>query len=130
MDHEHHAGPGTHGGDHSPATGQLPPNEHRQHAEPDTHGGHGGDHGHGAHAGHGGHGDHAAMFRRRFWLSLAPDHPRRVYSEMVQDWLGLHPAAFPGSRGWRRCSAPSSSSTAGWPFLTGGWASCAAASRG
>jgi hypothetical protein len=37
MDHEHH-GYGAQGGDHSPATGQLSPNEHRQHAEPDEHG--------------------------------------------------------------------------------------------
>ena len=59
-----HAG---HGADHSPATDQLSPNEHRQHAEPDEHGGPAGHEGHGA---HGGHGDHAAQFRDRFWWSL------------------------------------------------------------
>jgi hypothetical protein len=36
--HDHHAGHGAHGGDHSPVTDQLSPNEHRQHAEPDERG--------------------------------------------------------------------------------------------
>jgi hypothetical protein len=44
---------GAHGGDHSPATDELSPNQHRQHAEPDEHGGPAG---HGAHGGDGGHG--------------------------------------------------------------------------
>jgi Cu2+-exporting ATPase len=84
---------GTHGrGNHSPASDQLSPNEHRQHAEPDEHGGHGG------HAGHGGHGDHAAQFRDRFWLSLILSVPVVVYSEMVQEWLGFTPPQFPGSQ--------------------------------
>jgi AraC-like DNA-binding protein len=48
---DHHT---THGpARHSPATHQLSPNAHRQHAEPDAHVGH---------ATHGGHGDHAAQF--------------------------------------------------------------------
>ena len=32
MNHEDHAGHGAQGGDHRPGTGQLSPNEHRQHA--------------------------------------------------------------------------------------------------
>ena len=35
---DHHGSHG--GGDHRPTTGQLSPNEHRQHAGPDEHGGH------------------------------------------------------------------------------------------
>ena len=42
---DHHGSHG--GGDHRPTTGQLSPNEHRQHAGPDEHGGH--DAGHGGH---------------------------------------------------------------------------------
>src|SRR4029453_2906375 len=102
MDHEDHAGHRAQGGDHRPGTGQLSPNEHRQHAEPNTHGGPAGGHeGHGAHGGehgaHGGHGDHAAQFRDRFWLSLLLTVPVVVYSEMVQEWLGFTPPQFPGS---------------------------------
>ena len=45
---------------------------------------------------------------------------------MVQDLARLHAADVPGPRlGRRRCSAPSCSSTAGRPFLTGGWAELA-----
>jgi Cu2+-exporting ATPase len=122
MDHEHH-GYGAQGGDHSPATGQLSPNEHRQHAEPDEHGGlAGGDEGHGGHGAHGGHGDHAAQFRDRFWWSLVLSVPVVVYSEMVQDWLGFTPPQFAGS-GW---VAPVLGTMVflygGRPFLEGGLA--------
>ena len=87
---DHHGSHG--GGDHRPATGQLSPNEHRQHAEPDEHGGHGG------HAGHGGHGDHAAMFRDRFWLSLVLTVPVVLYSARWSRSGRLHAAPFPGSQ--------------------------------
>jgi Cu2+-exporting ATPase len=50
--------------------------------------------GHGA---HGGHGDHAAQFRDRFWLSLLLTIPVVVYSEMIGEWFGFTPPAFPGS---------------------------------
>jgi Cu2+-exporting ATPase len=93
--HEHHAGHGHSGAGHNPATDQLSPNEHRQHAEPDEHGGPGG---HGGHGEHGGHGDHAAQFRDRFWLSLILSIPVVAYSEMVQEWLRFTPPQFPGSR--------------------------------
>jgi len=79
--HDHHAGHGAQGGDNSPVTNQLSPNEHDQHAEPDEHGDPAGHDGHGA---HGGHGDHAAQFRDRFWWSLLLTIPVIAYSEMVQ----------------------------------------------
>jgi len=52
-----------------------------------THEGHGHE-GHGDHGDHGGHGDHAALFARKFWLSLALTVPAVIWSHMVQDLLG------------------------------------------
>ena len=123
MDHEDHAGHGAQG-DHRPGTGQLSPNEHRQHAEPDTHGGPAGGHeGHGAHGGgHGGHGDHAAQFRDRFWLSLLLTIPVVVYSEMVQEWLGFTPPQFPGSQWVAPVLGTIVFLYGGRPFLEGGLA--------
>jgi P-type Cu2+ transporter len=63
----------------------------------------GGDHEHdGAAAAHsGGHDAHAghspAMFRDRFWLSLALTLPVVFYSTMVQEWFGYTAPEFPGS---------------------------------
>jgi Cu2+-exporting ATPase len=37
------------------------------------------------------------MFKDRFWVSLLLTVPVVLYSEMVQEWLGFHPPAFPGS---------------------------------
>jgi P-type Cu2+ transporter len=114
----HHSshGHGAHGGDHSQATDELSPNQHRQHAEPDEHGGPAG------HGAHGGHGDHAAQFRDRFWLSLLLTIPVIAYSEMVQEWLGFTPPEFPGSQ-W---AAPVLGTIVflygGRPFLEGGLA--------
>ena len=129
MDHEDHAGHGAQGGDHRPGTGQLSPNEHRQHAEPDTHGGPGpagGHEGHGAHGGehgaHGGHGDHAAQFRDRFWWSLLLTVPVVVYSEMVQEWLGFTPPQFPGSQWVAPVLGTVVFAYGGRPFLEGGLA--------
>jgi Cu2+-exporting ATPase len=48
--------------------------------------------GHDAHAAHG----HAAVFRRRFWLSLILSVPVFVYSEPVQEWLGFSAPEFRG----------------------------------
>jgi P-type Cu2+ transporter len=107
--HEHHAGHG--GADHSPATGQLSPNEHRRNAEPDEHGGHGG---------HGGHGDHAAQFRDRFWLSFVLTIPVIAYSEMVQEWLGFTPPQFPGSQWVAPVLGTIVFLYGGRPFLEGG----------
>jgi len=42
------------------------------------------------------HGDHAAMFRRRFWLSLVLTVPVVVYSHMLMSLIGWDPPGFPG----------------------------------
>jgi Cu2+-exporting ATPase len=88
-------------------------------AEPSGHGDHGDHSDDGDHAGHGGHGDHAAMFRSRFWLTLALSVPVVLFSRMFQDLLGYEAPTFPGSR-W----VPAVLGTAiflygGWPFLAG-----------
>jgi P-type Cu2+ transporter len=84
---------------------------HEGHAGPiDDHAGHGG---------HGDHGDHAAMFRRRFWVSLVLTLPIVAYSEMVQEWLGFRPPSFPGSGLVAPILGTIVFLYGGWPFLSG-----------
>ncbi len=56
---------------------------------------------HDEHAAHGGHDKHeghsVAMFRDRFWLSLAMTVPVIFFSEMIQEWFGYTAPDFPGS---------------------------------
>ena len=72
------------------------------------------------HEGHGEHEGHAAMFRDRFWVSLALSVPVWLFSEMTQGWLGFSLPAFPGDD----LVAPILGSAVflygGQPFLTGG----------
>jgi Cu2+-exporting ATPase len=78
--HEHHETP--HGG------------PDRQHGAHDTHTAAGKPHaGHDRHAGHS-----VAMFREKFWLSLALTVPVVIWSKEVQHWLGYSAPVFPGSR--------------------------------
>lgn len=49
--------------------------------------------GHNRHAGHS-----VAMFRDKFWLSLALTIPTAIWSPDVQHWLGYTAPRFPGSR--------------------------------
>ena len=60
------------------------------------------EHGHGAHEEHaGGHDKHAghsvAMFRDKFWISLALTIPTLIWGELLQQWLGYRAPVFPGS---------------------------------
>ena len=87
------------------------------------HGDHAGHGGHGHHGGgHGGHGDHAAVFRDRFWLSLALTVPVILYSEMVQEWLRFTPPQFPGSEWVAPVLGTIVFLYGGGPFLQGGLA--------
>ena len=53
----------------------------------------------GAHSGHNRHAAHSvAMFRDKFWLSLALTLPVVFWSGEVQRWLGYRALTFPGSR--------------------------------
>ncbi|HVR31228.1 MAG TPA: copper-translocating P-type ATPase [Acidimicrobiia bacterium] len=69
--------------------------------DPSSHHGHVPDTAPSEHAGAGGHDKHAghspAMFRDRFWWSLALSLPVIVYSPMVQDWFGYTAPVFAGS---------------------------------
>jgi P-type Cu2+ transporter len=87
-----------------------------------SHEGHGGGKasGHG-HEGHSGHGDHAAMFRGRFWASLALSVPVVLYSEMIQMWLGFTAPQFPGSAWVAPILGTFVFAWGGWPFLKGGF---------
>ena len=52
-----------------------------------------------AHAGHDRHAGHSvAMFRDKFWLSLALTIPVVLWSSEVQHWLGYTAPTFPGSK--------------------------------
>src|SRR5216684_4994937 len=51
---------------------------------------------HGSHDRHAGHS--VAMFRDKFWLSLALTLPVVLWSSEVQHWLGYSAPVFPGSR--------------------------------
>ncbi len=91
-----------------------------------AHAGHGAHTGQGAHAGHDKHAGHSpAMFRDRFWFSLALAIPVVLWSEMVREWmddlLGFAAPAFPGSE----LIAPVLGTVVflygGQPFLAGGW---------
>ncbi|MEX2251964.1 MAG: copper-translocating P-type ATPase [Acidimicrobiia bacterium] len=66
--------------------------KHHDHVRGDaaSHDSHGG--GHDKHAGHS-----VAMFRDRFWLSLALTVPVVFYSETIQEWFGYTAPPFPGS---------------------------------
>lgn len=68
--------------DHQQMTGP-----HSSHSMSDIHGSHG------HHAGYS-----AAMFRDKFWLSLALTIPVVFWSTDVQHWLGYTAPAFPGSK--------------------------------
>ena len=77
-----------------PETGEAEAG-HRGHAEDRSHGGHEGHDPHAAHDKHAGHS--VAMFRDRFWWSLALTVPTLVWGELLQEWLGYTAPAFPGS---------------------------------
>jgi P-type Cu2+ transporter len=82
---------------------------------------HGAGHGdHGDHAGHGGHEDHAAIFRRLFWINLALAIPVVLYSEMIQEWLGVRPPSFPGDEYVAPVLGTVIFLYGGRPFLSGG----------
>jgi len=85
--HGEHHGPEAHGEGH----GHGGHGDHHGGARPGPEG-HGGHHGHDAHEGHS-----PAMFRDRFWLSLALTLPVVFWSHHIQDLLGYQAPEFPGS---------------------------------
>jgi Cu2+-exporting ATPase len=69
---------------------------HHGHQASDPHAGHNMSDIHGGHDRHAGHS--VAMFRDKFWLSLALTIPVVFWSADVQHWLGYTAPTFPGSR--------------------------------
>jgi Cu+-exporting ATPase len=110
--------PMEHGGGHGD---MARPGEHRGPHTGDEPGGHGADHGGGHGGGHGDHGDHAAMFRRRFWLSLLLTVPVVLYSHMLMTLTGWTPPELPGDQ-WIAPVLGTVVFLYGGPvFLTAGW---------
>ena len=109
--HAHH----DKGHDHS----GMAPADHAEHGDHAAHGGSapGSHEGHGSM--HGGHGDHAAMFRDKFWLTLALTIPIMAYSHMIQMWFGFSAPSFPGSQWLAAVLGTIVFFYGGWPFLVG-----------
>ncbi|MCX6500162.1 MAG: copper-translocating P-type ATPase [Arthrobacter sp.] len=89
-------------------------------AAPGHHGGHGTDddhvvHSHGQHAGHS-----TAMFKDRFWLTLALSVPVVYFSPMFGHLLGYMPPAFPGAAWIPPVLGTVIFFYGGMPFLKGG----------
>ena len=65
--------------------------DHAREGSRSAHGGH-------AHAGHDKHAGHSvAMFRDRFWISLALTIPALIWEPMLENWFGYTAPVFPGS---------------------------------
>jgi P-type Cu2+ transporter len=88
MSHDHHTPAQHHVARDDTAEHHEQHHDHRGH---EVHGGH--RDGHDQHAGHS-----VAMFRDRFWLSLALTVPIIFYSPMIQEWFGYTAPVFPGSK--------------------------------
>jgi Cu2+-exporting ATPase len=69
---------------------------HEMHEKHEVHGGPANAAMHSSHDRHAGHS--VAMFREKFWLSLALTLPVVLWSSEVQHWLGYRAPVFPGSR--------------------------------
>ncbi|MDH3307932.1 MAG: copper-translocating P-type ATPase [Acidimicrobiia bacterium] len=92
---DHHHGTGN--ADHQASRADAR-NDHDTHEPHAGHGDHGQAAGHDEHAGHDKHAGHdPAMFRDKFWLSLAMSIPIVYFSEMVQEWFGYTAPSFSGS---------------------------------
>jgi Cu2+-exporting ATPase len=99
-------------------------NHHGEHASHTEHAGHDPHAGHDMHDSHAGHdmSGHVAMFRDRFWLSVALTIPVLFWSEMVQEWLGYTAPSFPLSDRIPAILGTIVFVYGGLPFLKGGLA--------
>src|SRR5215831_3048529 len=74
---------------------------------------------HAAHDKHAGHS--VAMFRRKFWVSLALTIPTLVWGEMIPHALGFTPPAVPGARWIPVVFGIAVFFYGGWVFIEGAW---------
>jgi P-type Cu2+ transporter len=83
----------------------------------------GGSGGHAHHTGHGGHDEHAghsvAMFRDKFWISLALTVPTLVWGHMLPRALGYTPPAVPHARWIPPLLGTAAFFYGGWVFIQG-----------
>ena len=100
---DNHAGHGTHGQAMSHGDAHSGADEKQVHS-------------HGDHAGHS-----TAMFKNRFWVSLALTIPVVVFSPMMAHLLGYHLPEFPGSTWIPPVLGTVIFAYGGVPFLKGGW---------
>ncbi|HEX5576574.1 MAG TPA: HAD-IC family P-type ATPase, partial [Gemmatimonadales bacterium] len=94
---------------------------HTQHAgmDPTAHGGTTPVAGHGAHDKHAGHS--VAMFRDKFWISLALTIPTLIWGHMLPRALGYTPPAVPGARWIPPVLGTAVFFYGGWVFIQGAW---------
>jgi Cu2+-exporting ATPase len=77
---------------------------------------------HGAHGGHDKHAGHSvAMFRDKFWLSLALTIPTLIWGHMLPRALGYTPPQFPGARLIPPVLGTAVYLYGGRPFIEGAW---------
>jgi Cu2+-exporting ATPase len=98
--------------DHGVPSNQYHP-AHGEHAGQDQHAGHGG---HDTHAGHS-----VAMFRDKFWISLALTIPTVVWGHMLPRALGYTPPDVPGHRWIAPVFGTAVFLYGGLVFLQGAW---------
>ncbi len=110
MEHRH-SSPGVDRGIENHSPGGTPHGSHAVGPAADEHT----VHSHGQHAGHS-----VAMFRNRFWLTLALAVPVVFFSPMFAELLGYEPPAFPGSAWIPPVFGTAIYLYGGRPFLKGG----------
>src|SRR5512133_989520 len=104
---EDHAGQENHADHHAHAG-------HVEHTGHDEHAGHGAPGGHDKHAGHS-----VAMFRDKFWISLALTLPTLVWGHMLQSAFGYTAPHFPGSHWLPAVFGAAVCTSGGPPFIEG-----------
>ncbi|MGM0668220.1 MAG: heavy metal translocating P-type ATPase [Gemmatimonadota bacterium] len=103
---------------------------HRDHDRDGHHGPEPSDHGDRHHAGHNGHESHegghdkheghsVAMFRDKFWWSLALTVPTLIWGDLLQEWLGYTAPSFPGSEFVSPVFGTAVFLYGGWVFIQG-----------
>lgn len=111
-DQHHQHGPHQAHEGHESHNGQSEHGDHNGHGSQDDHA----VHTHGQHAGHS-----TAMFKNRFWLTLALSVPVIYFSPMVGHLLGYTAPVFPGSAWIPPFLGTVIFFYGGQPFLKGGW---------
>jgi Cu2+-exporting ATPase len=102
---------------HPPAPTRAAPVEPSYPGHPETAPGQAGEHaGRDKHAGHSG-----AMFRDKFWLSLALTIPTLIWGHMVPRLLGYTAPAIPGAHLIPPVLGTAVYVYGGWPFVLGAW---------